>query len=1219
MKSMMRHLCFVVVSMVMIVAPVIAADSAADGKKRDLEFAHRLFKDKLYELSARQFKQFALNYPDHPEAQTAALRVGEAYYLDAKYALAVEHLKAFIVDYPKYDAVDELWFKIGEAYRLSGVSDLAAEAYWHIRTDYAKSRLVTRAVLYAGRAYAQAQDHAAVIRVLPLLIEEFPKSDLVPEARLLIAQAAIALEDTDLALQHLEVVVSQHTQARVYAQARFVRASLLAQLGRQAEAARALQKIVKAYPKSDFFQTAVALTGELLFKEKMFTDAAAFLTQHLGSFATKDRGAVVLRLAQSYQKSNHLQEARIRYTELLDSTYGSALRPQSRYGLAGTYLAGGYFLESTTEIRTLLKEYPDAPLVRDARLMLALLYEKQHLVVDAADAYVDFLSAYQTKEEEFVALVRKAAVLYEQKPGNQRRVVQVYRLLLQRYPLHPFADEARFILAMQLEHLQEYGKALEEYKKLSVKYGEVGIGHTAGVRQRYIEEFKVTSYNDAVGEMFDLVGAMVGQHGDPRYRFKLGKVYFGRLREYTKALDAFNAFLQIAPDSARASEALYLTGECSYRLARKAELEGDTVMVRAYRDSLGKIRGVMVEKYATSMWSDDIELLVLEDELSRVPERTAEVLEHMLTRYREFLDRYRESDLLDRVLLNIGATYLHKYQLLQDDTVLLESALAFFDRLIENFPQSSFIPDAYYYRALALYRGGDYVGARDAFDVVVREYPQYTLLANALYYQAECMYVLQDFGASIELFRSIIYNYPSSPFMVEVKTKAGLAYAHLGNAEKSLVLLADVKDLVAEKGVVLLTMAHNYQTLGVSIKALAMYDAYLESVPDAADSVRLIVAKMYLASESAGKAIPYLEAVLKGNGESGVTDKARMLLSNLYFDRDNYTRALTLYSNIAGAESGGAVRQKALIRSAVCRYRLNDLTGARQEIEVFRKLFKKVKAPLARFKKEEADYFVRKKNYDRALQTYQKIVDEYEQSAWLDDALFGVANVLFITKKYEKALHAIDVFVEKYPKGALAADAYFKAGTIHFSAGEHLDAARFYRRALAVEAPASITENAAFNLVLVYEKMEKYDTAIAAARTFLERFPESQHRDRIRIKEAIFLMAWDKSEEALERFKIMRAQVAEPEFKTEISFWIGECLFALGRYEVAIEEYLRIVYFGFGLQMWKVTAEYKAGMAYEKLGKTDEAKKIYKYMTVHHGIATEWGRAAAQRLKVLED
>jgi tetratricopeptide (TPR) repeat protein len=199
-------------------------------------------------------------------------------------------------------------------------------------------------------------------------------------------------------------------------------------------------------------------------------------------------------------------------------------------------------------------------------------------------------------------------------------------------------------------------------------------------------------------------------------------------------------------------------------------------------------------------------------------------------------------------------------------------------------------------------------------------------------------------------------------------------------------------------------------------------------------------------------------------------------------------------------------------------------------------------------------------------------------------------------------------------------DAYLKLASIQFANKDFVQAARNYERVLKLKgARPQLARNAAFNKILVYEKMEKFDTAIDAARFYLERFPEAPDIDRVRIKEAIFLMAWDKYEEALRKFKGILSRARDEELKSEVNFWIGECLFSLGQYEDAIEVYLRLVYFGQGKMMWKVTAEYKAGMAYEKLGRTDEAKKIYEYMTLHYGIATEWGRAAAKRLKMLKE
>ncbi len=55
--------------------------------------------------------------------------------------------------------------------------------------------------------------------------------------------------------------------------------------------------------------------------------------------------------------------------------------------------------------------------------------------------------------------------------------------------------------------------------------------------------------------------------------------------------------------------------------------------------------------------------------------------------------------------------------------------------------------------------------------------------------------------------------------------------------------------------------------------------------------------------------------------------------------------------------------------------------------------------------------------YDMALDEYKKFVALYPQSAYLDDAYFGIAESLFFLKSYPKAIGAYNSYLEFYPQG----------------------------------------------------------------------------------------------------------------------------------------------------------------------------------------------------------
>jgi len=91
----------------------------------------------------------------------------------------------------------------------------------------------------------------------------------------------------------------------------------------------------------------------------------------------------------------------------------------------------------------------------------------------------------------------------------------------------------------------------------------------------------------------------------------------------------------------------------------------------------------------------------------------------------------------------------------------------------------------------------------------------------------------------------------------------------------------------------------------------------------------------------------------------------------------------------------------------------------------------------------------------------------------------------------------------------------------------------------------------------------------------------------------------------------------DDELGAELQFWIGECYFKMDRYERAAEEYLRVGFLYPQQVQWAATAEYNAGVSYEKMGRVEEAGTIYRKLIQTRGTGDQWGQMAQERLQQL--
>lgn len=125
------------------------------------------------------------------------------------------------------------------------------------------------------------------------------------------------------------------------------------------------------------------------------------------------------------------------------------------------------------------------------------------------------------------------------KRGKEREAIALYTQFLDRYPGHDRADYAQYQLAESHFQAREYALAAVEYQILVSNYG----------------------YSEWVDDALFQMGVCNWREA-PKYPRDQQKA--------NEALSRFNQFLQIYPDSPRASEARTYVREIHARLAQKA-------------------------------------------------------------------------------------------------------------------------------------------------------------------------------------------------------------------------------------------------------------------------------------------------------------------------------------------------------------------------------------------------------------------------------------------------------------------------------------------------------------------------------------------------------------------------------------------------------------------------------------------------------------------------
>ncbi|MDH5358444.1 MAG: tol-pal system protein YbgF [Gammaproteobacteria bacterium] len=100
--------------------------------------------------------------------------------------------------------------------------------------------------------------------------------------------------------------------------------------------------------------------------------------------------------------------------------------------------------------------------------------------------------------------------------------------------------------------------------------------------------------------------------------------------------------------------------------------------------------------------------------------------------------------------------------------------------------------EAAYQAALQTLRSGQYEQAIVALEKFPEQFPQSSYLPNAYYWQGEANYVLRNFDVAITAFQTVIDRFPSSTKVADAMLKQGFSQYELGQLDVAKTTLAAV-------------------------------------------------------------------------------------------------------------------------------------------------------------------------------------------------------------------------------------------------------------------------------------------------------------------------------------------------------------------------------------------------------------------------------------------
>ncbi|GAB3527218.1 tetratricopeptide repeat protein [Pontibacter brevis] len=624
---------------------------------------------------------------------------------------------------------------------------------------------------------------------------------------------------------------------------------------------------------------------------------------------------------------------------------------------------------------------------QNAAYYLGLSYLKENNKQFALTAFDQARKNDQDKDVTEAATLKYAQVSYEL--GNFREVISSLAEFNEKYPDSEQGEEADKLLSEAYFGSNNYAEAIRHIESLPNKSWRILQTYQRVTYHHAVNLFNDAKFPQAVQMLDKSLQYPYDKEVTASSHFVKGEAYSIGQR-YNDAIASYGAVFRTTPST----KADYYTKSrygLGYAYFNTKEYDKALPHFKAYLESI---------QPSNPNYND-------------ATVRLAD-LYYVNKNYNEALNLY------ERVLSSSSPD--RDYALFQKGVVLSinnrnEQAKAALQELINKYPKSRYLDDAYYQRALIDYESGNYQAAVTGFTTLINTVPDSKLVPNALQKRGTAYRNLGQNNLAIADQKRVLEEYPSA------KVASGALYSLqevLGTENRSNEFDAyldrfkvanpesDALESVEYEAAKTLYFSQKYD------QAVPKFESYLKSYPKSsfAADARYFLADSYLRQNNMQVGLQRMKEVISEN-RSEYVNRAIQRVADLEFEAKNYPEAIKYYSRLRDLATNRKEQQTALTGLMQSYFRTNDYEATKRAAN---ELISQGNASLNAYNsallfRGKATYA--QGNLDQALTQLRETVESASDVNGAE-AKYLIAEILYKQKKYQESLDVAFDFNTKY-------------------------------------------------------------------------------------------------------------------------------------------------------------------------------------------------------------
>ncbi|HDT15507.1 MAG TPA: tetratricopeptide repeat protein, partial [Firmicutes bacterium] len=566
------------------------------------------------------------------------------------------------------------------------------------------------------------------------------------------------------------------------------------------------------------------------------------------------------------------------------------------------------------------------------------------------------------------------------------------------------------------------------------------------------------------------------------------------------------------------------------------------------------------------------------------------------------MEKYPEYGHFDYVYYLLGRVYYDRFLYEErDKSKNASESVRFFDRVINEFPDSIITPHAEFRKANVLYGRGEYKKALEAALGVKNKgvSERFSLMTD--YFIAWNRFMLGEYTKAVEIYDGIIQKYPGDILAVWSRYKKGICFEEQGREADALKIYGAVAEnypdsipaaySIYASGMHLYKKGEYYPALERFDRVLSGYNIedlhracvfmkadiygklnkhYLakrefeiieRNYPDDRNTARYMQGWSYFKEGDFNEAKEIFEELIKDESADEETAmKSVLKLGDTYYELKMYEEAKKEYAKVIGAfRKFPELAFEATYGHGWVNYSLNNMQKAKDDFYTARRRAVDAEQRLrSDFMRANTLYTLY--DFKGALEIYLGIISTREAGKGIRrEAYFYAGWCYYRLERFSLAVSFWEKYMAEAENRVKRAEAVYRIGWAYFRENKFGEAEKkfaeitekykdthFYQEALLKKGDS------------LYNKGD-YAPAAEAYGEIVEKFP-----DHYRVPEALYGIQWSyyqlgENEKAIELSREFLKKYRGSSFAPEIQYRVAEHYYNDGKKETALEEYKKFL------------------------------------------------------------